>query len=114
PSQRQHPSPSPPLLPKICPFALAPFAVVANVGWPAAAAWSSHAVAALGGDAGAALPIGQLEAKRTGHRIGFGDSKPQLLAQSVGGAGLFPDQLLGFLVVAEIFLADGRDRDQPV
>src|SRR3954451_23667497 len=88
---------------------------MADVRRPSAAAAGAHPIATFRGwTAVTLLLFRQLEAQRARHGIGFGNPQLQLLALAVRGAGVLADQLLGFLVIAEIFVADRRDRNEAV
>src|SRR3954468_18214063 len=88
---------------------------MADVGRSAAAAGRAHTVLALGRRTLASrLLFGQLEAERAGDWIGLGDAKLQLLPLTVRRSAVLADELLRLFVVAEIFVADRRDRHQAV
>src|SRR4051812_18672881 len=94
-------------------FSLA-FAVgMTDVGGMAAAACRALAIGARARRAAVAA-LGQLEAQRAGNGIGLGEAQSQPLADLVGFAGLLADQLLGALVVAEIFRTEVAHEDEPV
>src|SRR5690349_3823599 len=57
---------------------------------------------------------GQCEAEPRGDRIGFLQSQPQLLADSVARPSLLACERARGLVIAETFRAERRDRHQPV
>jgi hypothetical protein len=84
-------------------------AVAAGVVAGAAVAAGALAVAAVARGA-----VGQIEAQATADRVGFGETQLEALAGGEGVAALLADQCVGSLLVAEIFLAEGRDRDQPI
>ena len=55
-----------------------------------------------------------VEQKAASGGISFDQLDPQAIAQTIGFAGALADQELAALVVAEEFLAEAPDRDQPV
>src|SRR3954454_21008845 len=87
-------------------------ATVANVRRPAATAL----LAPLGPNLapGPGRPLGQLEAQPAADRIGLRQPQGEALARRIGLAALLADQALAGLVVAEIFLAQGRCGDEAV
>src|SRR6185437_15540795 len=101
------------LLRKTIAASLAPSAVVANVIRPAA--WTAaNAIAPLRRGTPTGRPVRELEAQRPRNRVRLGNPQPELLAEPVGRATFLAHQLLRFLIVAEIFVAYGRDRHQSV
>ena len=58
--------------------------------------------------------VDDLEQQAAGGGVGLDELQPQTVAQTVGFAGALAYQDLAALVVAEEFLAQRADRDQPV
>src|SRR5690606_25941985 len=93
--------------------------LVPDIARPAAP--SDHVPGAVAAGAARALraraalrPLGQLEAQIATHRVGLGEAEFQALAERVAFAALLADQAEARLVMAEIFVAQDRGRDQPV
>src|SRR5829696_2542639 len=88
---------------------------MADVRWPATTTASADPVAPLWGRLRAAMaPLRKLKAQRPADGIGLGEPKGQPLADAIGLAGLFADELPRSLVVAEIFLPERLRENQPV
>ena len=62
----------------------------------------------------AGLGIGQGKFERAGERIGLCQSQLQTVAGGIGGAAVAPHQRLGCFVMAEILVAERRDRNKAV
>src|SRR5687768_3283744 len=97
---------------------LAAAALVADVRGASAAALGGLALAVA--DRTAALAragrwlVGELEAQGAADRVGFGEAKLEAHSGFVGVAAVLADQRLARFLVAEIFAAERRRRDQPV
>ena len=78
--------------------------------WPARATMAARQGVALD----AFDDLDDVKQKPAGGGVGLDQLDPQAIAQTIGFAGALADQELSAFVVAEEFLAEAPDRDQPV